>query len=137
MVWLDCDLKVAECICRHGQADNNSILRSTRRGAWLLCGILLSLQPQISLAVTPLTDWRAGIATNYGGPYDGKNPYDPSWGTLEVSHHPPSHSSMKPCLPLQSPLQDDTWLSCRGDVTFLAIPLVLSSLTRARSCTIA
>ena len=26
----------------------------------------------------------AGIATNYGGPADGKNPYDPSWGTVTV-----------------------------------------------------
>ncbi len=33
----------------------------------------------------PLSDWHDGIATNYGGAQDGMNPYDPSFGTKEVS----------------------------------------------------
>jgi hypothetical protein len=51
----------------------------------LLLSVVLCLQAPLSAAVTPLSDWKAGIATNYGGPKDGKNPYDPSWGTLDVS----------------------------------------------------
>ncbi|KAK9837793.1 hypothetical protein WJX74_005149 [Apatococcus lobatus] len=27
------------------------------------------------------TEWRTGIATNYGGPHDGDSPYSPSYGT--------------------------------------------------------
>lgn len=75
-------------LCRAGPRDNLISGRSLwrigiLRPALLSC-ILLILLPQCCLAVTPLSDWRSGIATNYGGPADGKNPYDPSWGTLTV-----------------------------------------------------
>lgn len=36
-------------------------------------------------AVTPLSGWTQGIATNYGGPADGMSPYSPSFGTENVS----------------------------------------------------
>ena len=49
-----------------------------------LCFLLVCLHMPLGQAVTPLTDWTTGIATNYGGPLDGKNPYDPSWGTITV-----------------------------------------------------
>jgi hypothetical protein len=42
---------------------------------------------QLCEAVTPLSGWYIGRATNYGGPFDGKNPSDPSWGTSEVGSH--------------------------------------------------
>eukprot|EP00884_Botryococcus_braunii_P000413 jgi/Botrbrau1/10372/Bobra.146_2s0010.1 len=48
----------------------------------LLPLFVVCLRFQLSAAVTPLSDWNEGIATNYGGPFDGKNPSDPSWGTL-------------------------------------------------------
>lgn len=54
-----------------------------------LCLLFGCLQLPLGEAVTPLTSWQSGIATNYGGPLDGKNPYDPSWGTITVS--PSSH----------------------------------------------
>ncbi|CAK0787061.1 hypothetical protein CVIRNUC_010277 [Coccomyxa viridis] len=50
-----------------------------------LCLLLVYLQAPSGEAVTPLTDWQNGIATNYGGPLDGKNPYNPSWGTITGS----------------------------------------------------
>ena len=37
-------------------------------------------------AVTNLTAWQQGIATNYGGPADGLNANQPSFGTLDVRH---------------------------------------------------
>ncbi|KAK9850628.1 hypothetical protein WJX84_001010 [Apatococcus fuscideae] len=44
-----------------------------------------STQPKgVALAETASslpTDWRNGIATNYGGPHDGDSPYSPSYGT--------------------------------------------------------
>ncbi|KAK9800899.1 hypothetical protein WJX73_008437 [Symbiochloris irregularis] len=46
----------------------------------------LSTQPPISPlcdAVTALSGWTSGIATNYGGPADGMSPYSPSFGTQE------------------------------------------------------
>ena len=49
-----------------------------------LCLLFGCLQLPLGEAVTPLTSWQSGIATNYGGPLDGKNPYDPSWGTITV-----------------------------------------------------
>lgn len=60
-----------------------------------LCLLLSCFQIRLGQAVTPLTDWRTGIATNYGGPLDGKNPYDPSWGTITVR----SLALMKPDAP--------------------------------------
>lgn len=47
---------------------------------------LLLMLPLITLpfswAMTSLpTDWRTGIATNYGGAQDGDSPYSPSYGT--------------------------------------------------------
>ena len=57
-----------------------------------LCSLFAALLLPQALAVTPLSDWQSGIATNYGGPKDGKNPYDPSWGTLDVSRN--SHLSL-------------------------------------------
>ncbi|CAL5229279.1 g12572 [Coccomyxa viridis] len=50
-----------------------------------LCLLFGCLQLPLGEAVTPLTSWQSGIATNYGGPLDGKNPYDPSWGTITGS----------------------------------------------------
>ena len=38
-----------------------------------------------TLAVTPISGWSYGIATNYGGPADGMSPYEPSFGTQDVS----------------------------------------------------
>ena len=35
-------------------------------------------------AVTAISAWNPGIATNYGGPADGMDPSSPSFGTLEV-----------------------------------------------------
>lgn len=48
----------------------------------LLPLFVICLRFQLSAAVSPLSDWQEGYATNYGGPFDGKNPSDPSWGTL-------------------------------------------------------
>jgi len=39
-----------------------------------------------SASGVPLSDWHDGLATNYGGAQDGMNPYDPSFGTKEVSN---------------------------------------------------
>ena len=55
--------------------------------ASMLCSILAAMWLQPAGAVTPLSGWISGIATNYGGPADGKSPYDASWGTLDVSRY--------------------------------------------------
>lgn len=55
-----------------------------------LCLLLTCLYAPLGQAVTPVTDWTTGIATNYGGPLDGKNPYDPSWGTITVGVSTPA-----------------------------------------------
>ena len=48
--------------------------------------LLLALAALLrSASGVPLSDWHDGIATNYGGAQDGMNPYDPSFGTKEVS----------------------------------------------------
>jgi hypothetical protein len=49
-----------------------------------LCLLMICLHMPLGQGVTPLTGWTTGIATNYGGPLDGKNPYDPSFGTSTV-----------------------------------------------------
>ena len=43
--------------------------------------VLLPLQAQ---SQTALSDWIVGTLTNYGGAQDGMDPYDPSYGTLDV-----------------------------------------------------
>lgn len=60
------------------------LLTSTmvRRAALFL---LLAAALPLSQAATGLSGWRSGILTNYGGPFDGKNPNEPSWGTSVVS----------------------------------------------------
>ena len=48
--------------------------------------LLLALAALLrSASGVPLSDWHDGLATNYGGAQDGMNPYDPSFGTKEVS----------------------------------------------------
>ena len=47
-----------------------------------LAAAFLLWQPAV--AVTPISDWTSGIATNFGGPADGMSPYDPSFGTASV-----------------------------------------------------
>ena len=51
-----------------------------RRAAFLLL-----VAAPLARAATGLSGWRSGILTNYGGPFDGKNPNEPSWGTSVVS----------------------------------------------------
>lgn len=46
--------------------------------------VLLAAASQ-GLAQTALSDWTAGVATNYGGPNDGDNPNTPTFGLLDVS----------------------------------------------------
>ncbi len=48
--------------------------------ALLLLGPLFSLTSVAAFDNLP-TDWRTGIATNYGGAQDGDSPYSPSYGT--------------------------------------------------------
>ena len=45
--------------------------------------LLLAAAPLCD-AVTALSGWTQGIATNYGGPADGMSPYSPSFGTQDV-----------------------------------------------------
>ena len=48
--------------------------------------LLLALAALLrSASGVPLSDWHDGLATNYGGAQDGMNPYDPSFGTKDVS----------------------------------------------------
>lgn len=69
--------------------------RNERQGkllaSWVLPFICLRLQG--CWAVTPLSGWYDGKATNYGGPFDGKSADQPSWGTLDVSTFAPPYSS--------------------------------------------
>ena len=46
--------------------------------------VLLAAASQ-GLAQTALSDWTAGVATNYGGPNDGDDPNSPTFGLLNVS----------------------------------------------------
>ena len=46
--------------------------------------VLLAAASQ-GLAQTALSDWTAGVATNYGGPNDGDDPNTPTYGLLDVS----------------------------------------------------
>ncbi len=46
--------------------------------------VLLAAVSQ-ALAQTALSDWTAGVATNYGGPNDGDDPNTPTFGLLDVS----------------------------------------------------
>lgn len=56
------------------------------KGSTSLLLLLLPLALSTMLPVTAQmlslpTDWRTGIATNYGGAQDGNSPYSPSYGT--------------------------------------------------------
>ena len=42
---------------------------------------LLVVQPVAGQIQSLPTDWRSGIATNYGGAQDGDDPSSPSYGT--------------------------------------------------------
>lgn len=46
--------------------------------------LLLSLLARPAHTLAPLSDWRNGIATYYGGPADKMDPYSPSYGTKDV-----------------------------------------------------
>ncbi|KAK9835375.1 hypothetical protein WJX81_005549 [Elliptochloris bilobata] len=61
------------------RADAGHICRPLLSGA--CCLAMLCCAPT-AWAATPLSAWTDGIATNYGGPADGKDPYSPSWGTV-------------------------------------------------------
>ncbi|BDA46488.1 probable Expansin-A7 [Coccomyxa sp. Obi] len=60
---------------------------SGRKGAGVLAAVLLiAFELRRAGAADSLpTAWRQGIATNYGGAQDGKDPYSPSFGTLDGS----------------------------------------------------
>ena len=81
--------------------------------------------------MTPLTDWTTGIATNYGGPLDGKNPYDPSWGTITVR----SLALMKPDAPYARipglMLQQSGQRKAASTVTYLGM---IRCLQRSANC---
>lgn len=59
-----------------------------------LCSLLLlrpaesarSLRSSSSSSSAVSSGWVTGIATNYGGPSEGKDPYSPSFGTSDVSN---------------------------------------------------
>lgn len=70
-------------------------LTSTMRRAGisaLLPLLLLAASAPLAQAATGLSGWRSGILTNYGGPFDGKNPNEPSWGTSVVRRFPSNRS---------------------------------------------
>ncbi|KAK9906413.1 hypothetical protein WJX75_001467 [Coccomyxa subellipsoidea] len=50
------------------------------RIGWVLTAVLACIL-RLTLAAKPLSDWRQGIATFYGGAPDGMDPYDYSYGT--------------------------------------------------------
>ncbi len=51
-------------------------------------GAIFLLHIDLAAALNPLSDWRDGIATYYGGPADNMDPYSPSYGTKDVRHCP-------------------------------------------------
>lgn len=71
--------------------------------ASMLCSIVTAMWLQPAGAVTPLSGWISGIATNYGGPADGKSPYDASWGTLEVGAAEPGCLQLSRWCPMFEP----------------------------------
>lgn len=66
-------------------------LKYSPRVTAVLLALIAALR---SASGVPLSDWHDGIATNYGGAQDGMNPYDPSFGTKDVSSAAPPSLSL-------------------------------------------
>lgn len=59
----------------------------------LVIALVLAAASQTT-ANSALSDWMPGLATNYGGPSEGMNPNNPSYGLKDVS---PSPTDASPC----------------------------------------